>query len=592
MFDVKLIDAFPEESGVYIMKNKDSTIIYIGKANNLRSRVKQYFNGQDKRLKIEYLRKEITSIEYVVTSSEMEALILESNLIKQNKPKYNTLLKDDKQYPYIEVTLDEDFPRIISSREIKNNKSKYFGPFPDTKVVGEIINILTKNYKLRTCSTLPKKKCLYAQINKCSAPCENEIEKDVYLKNINKCIEILKGNIKDIAKEYTKKMYDFSENLEFEKANECKQILEGLKYITSKQRVSNQKDEDEDIIVCKKDDQRTVVVVFLLRNGKIIGKEHFFMENTSGDNESDIVCEFIKQYYYGFSSIPGTILLEDKSFDVNEVSSLLEKINEKKVTIKVPEKGDRKKLVALAKQNAEIILNEEKTKETLKKEKEEKGINNLKELLSIEDLSRIESFDISNTSGTLNVASMIVFKDGKPNKKSYRKFKLETNGSNDYECMKEVLRRRFTDTKLLETLPNVILMDGGKGQINVAKEVLDELSLSIPICGMVKDDTHSTRGLIFNDVELDIKESSPEFKLITQIQDETHNFAINYHKSLRDKAMTSSKLDAIKGVGDSKKKALLKKFGSIENIKNASLEELTSIRGVTEDLAKALKENL
>ena len=583
---------FPNSFGVYIMKDKLDNILYIGKANNLKQRVSQYFNGQDKRIKIENLRKQIEKIEYVVTSSELESLILESNLIKENKPKFNTLLKDDKTYPYIEITLEEDFPRILNSKGIKNNKSKYFGPFPDAKSMNNIIDILNKNFKIRTCNNLNSKGCLYHQIHTCSAPCLKKINEKDYKQNINNCIKILEGNTKDIINEYTKKMLAFSEELEFEKAGECKKIIDDLNYITSKQRITSQKDIDEDIIVCEKTNKNAIIVIFIVRNGKIIGKEHFYMLESLDEDKVDIVETFIKQYYYGIAFLPKTILVEEELKEKKNIISFLEKIKGSKVEIKVPEKGDKKKLIELAIQNAKIIVNEDNNKELNKIKRQQEGINNLKELLNIDDLSRIESFDISNTSGVLNVASMVVFENGKAKKTNYRKFKLETSGPNDYECMKEVIRRRFTDEALLLTLPNLLLIDGGKGQVNIVKEVLDSLSLNIPICGMVKDDSHNTRGLFFNNKELDIKKSSEEFKLITNIQDETHNFAINYHRQLRAKEMTKSKLDEIKGIGDSKKKELLKTFGSIDNIKNASIEDLKKVKGISDSLAKIIKESL
>ena len=593
MFDYKeKLKTFPTTFGVYIMKDKNNSIIYVGKANNLKQRVNQYFNGQDKRTKIIHLIKNIENIEYIVTSSELESLILENNLIKENRPKYNTLLKDGKTYPYIEITLDEEFPRIITSRNIKNNKSKYFGPFPDTNAMNSIVEILNKLFKIRTCNNLNSKGCLYHQINTCSAPCLSKIKKEDYLKEINKCIDILNGNTKDIIKIYTSKMMEYSNNLEFEKAGECKKVLEDLKYITSKQRITSTKDINEDVIVCEKTEKDALIVVFMIRNGKIIGKENFHMQESLEEEKEVIITSFINQYYFGTSFLPKTIIVEKTLDEKENIEKYLEKIKGSKVSIIVPEKGDKKKLLELALSNAKIIINEEKNKEINKLKKQQEGINNLKEKLKLENLSRIESFDISNTSGILNVASMIVFENGKAKKSSYRKFRLKVEGSNDYECMREVLTRRFTDEELLKTMPNLILMDGGIGQITIAKEVLKKLNIDIPICGMVKDDHHNTRGLIFNDEELDIKKTSEEFKLITNIQDETHNFAINYHRQLRSKEFMHSKLDDIKGIGDAKKKLLLKEFGSINKIKEASIEDLKKVKGISEELAKELKDKL
>lgn len=592
MYNTENLKNLPKTFGVYIMKDKNNNIIYVGKANNIKNRVSQYFNGSDKRLKIENLRKEIRNIEYIVTSSELEALILENNLIKENKPKFNTLLKDDKTYPYIEITLAEEFPRILNSKSIKNNNSKYFGPFPDVKTMNSIIELLQKTYKIRVCNTFNPKGCIYYQIKKCTAPCMSKITKEDYLENINKCISILSGNTKDIIKEYTSKMYEASENLEFEKAGEYKKHIENIKYITSKQRITSDTEENEDLIVCEKTDKNIVVVVFIIRNGKIIGKEHFYMLDSLEDSKQEIITSFLKQYYYGNSMCPNKIILEEDILDKELIKNYLSTINNTKIEIIIPQKGDKKKLIDLAIQNAKIIINEDIRKEQEKQKKESEGIENLKKLLNLESLERIESFDISNTSGIENVASMIVFENGKPKKNNYRKFRLEYKGPNDYECMKEVIKRRFTDETLLKTLPNVLFIDGGKGQISVVKEVLDELKIDIPICGMVKDEKHNTRGLIFNEKELSIKPISSEFKLITNIQDETHNFAINYHRLLRNKEMTKSKLDNIKGIGDSKKKELFKVFGTIERIKEASIEELSNIKGISKELAKLIKDNL
>lgn len=593
MFDYKQeLKNFPETFGVYIMKNINDEIIYIGKANNLKQRVNQYFNGQDKRIKIESLRKQVERIEFIITASEMEALILENNLIKQNKPKFNTLLKDDKTYPYIEVTLYEDFPRLIVSPAIKNNGSKYFGPFPDRKALNNIIDTLQKIYKLRTCNNLNKNGCLYYHMKTCSAPCKNLISKEMYIQGINKCIDILSGKNSEIIKEFTEKMFEVAENLEFEKAQEYKNIIEDLKYIASKQRISSVKDIEEDVIVCEKVLDVAIIVLFEVRNGNIIGQKRFFMEGYLDESSEDIVSSFIKQYYYNLAYLPKNIILENKLIEQENIEKYLSSLRGTSVDIIIPQKGKHKKLLELSKQNLNIIALEYKNKEESKKKKETEGWDNLSNLLNINNLKRIESFDISHTSGSLAVASMVVFENGKPNKKAYRKFKLEIDQNDDYKSMQEVIRRRFTDEKLLETLPDVLFIDGGEGQVGAAKEVLEELNINIPIVGMVKDDSHNTKDLLFNGEELGFKKNSSEFKLVVNIQDETHNFAINYHKQLRSKNMVHSKLDDIKGIGEIKKKLLLEKFKTIENIKNASLDELCKIRGINEELAKKIKISL
>lgn len=593
MFDYKQeLKNFPETFGVYIMKDINDEIIYIGKANNLKQRVNQYFNGQDKRIKIESLRKQVERIEFIITASEMEALILENNLIKQNKPKFNTLLKDDKTYPYIEVTLYEDFPRLIVSPAIKNNGSKYFGPFPDRKALNNIIDTLQKIYKLRTCNNLNKNGCLYYHMKTCSAPCKNLISKEMYIQGINKCIDILSGKNSEIIKEFTEKMFEVAENLEFEKAQEYKNIIEDLKYIASKQRISSIKDIEEDIIVCEKVLGVAIIVLFEVRNGNIIGQKRFFMEEHLDESSEDIVSSFVKQYYYNLAYLPKNIILENKLIEQENIEKYLSSLRGTNVDIIIPQKGKYKKLLELAKQNLNIISLEYKNKEESKKKKETEGWNNLSNLLNINHLKRIESFDISHTSGSLAVASMVVFEDGKPDKKAYRKFKLEIDQNDDYKSMQEVIRRRFTDEKLLETLPDVLFVDGGEGQVGAAKEVLEELNINIPIVGMVKDDSHNTKDLLFNGEELGFKKNSSEFKLVVNIQDETHNFAINYHKQLRSKNMVHSKLDDIKGIGEIKKKLLLEEFKTIENIKNASIEELCKIKGINEELAKKIKISL
>ena len=578
MFDTEKIKSFPETPGCYLMKDISGKIIYVGKAKNLKKRVIQYFNGQDKRTKIESMRKNIYSIDYIVASSELEALILENNLIKEHRPFFNTLLKDDKQYPYIKIT-NEEYPRILITRSFLNDKASYYGPYTDSEKIKEIIEVLQHEYKLILCNNFEKKGCMYYDINKCSAPCLNKITNEEYLKNVAKCKEILSGNIKKIIKKIEIKMKEASSNLEFEKAAIYRDEIESIKYITNKQFVQFQNSENEDIIVSKEN----IVVIFRIRDGKLLSKNHFFMTDTE-----DIISNFIKQFYTSVSYIPSTIYLDKEIEDIEVLSTFLENIFNKKVVFKIAKKGKKKKLLDLAIQNVDVLLNEEKRKIIIKKERELLGIKHLEKLLGFE-IKRIESFDISNTSGIENVASMVVFEDGKPQKKKYRKFKLKTSGPDDYACMEEVINRRFTDEKLLEELPSVLFIDGGLGQVSSASKILEKLGIKIPICGMVKDDNHNTRALLYNEKELDIEKTSPEFKLITYIQDETHNFAINYHRLLRDKNMTKSALDDIKGLGEVRKKLLFAKFGTLENMQSANIEELCEIPGITEEIAKNIK---
>ena len=577
MYNTDLIKTFPDKPGCYIMKNVGSEVIYVGKAKNLKKRVIQYFNGQDKRSKIENLRKFINTIDYVVTNSELEALILENNLIKEHRPFFNTLLKDDKQYPYIKIT-NEKYPRLLITKRFENDKANYFGPFTDSGKVNEIVDILQKEYKLVMCKNFEENGCLYYHIKKCSAPCMKKIEDNLYMENVSECKNVLEGHIQKLVKKLTDKMNMYSENLQFEEALKTKNEIESVKYITNKQFVQLQSQENEDIIVNKEN----IIVLFRIRDGKLLSKQNFTMSD-SDDN----VSEFIKQFYSSLSGIPSVIYLEKEIENTEIIEEFLKNICGKKVSIHVPQKGAKKKLLDLAIKNAKILVNENIRKKTIKKEREILGIKNIEKLLGFK-INRIESFDISNTSGTQNVASMVVFEEGKPQKKKYRKFKLSVKGSNDYECMREVIKRRFTDKKLLETLPDVLFMDGGKGQVSAAAEILKDLNINIKICGMVKDDAHNTRALMYAGKELDIKKTSPEFKLITFIQDETHNFAINYHKNLRNKSMTKSVLDDIKGLGKVKKNLLIKTFKSVENIKTKTIDELCSVKGINKTLAKEI----
>lgn len=590
MFDYKKeLENFPETFGVYIMKDKSGDIIYIGKANNLKQRVNQYFNGQDKRTKITFLRESIEKIEYIITTSESEALILENNLIKQNKPKFNTLLKDDKTYPYIKVTLNEDYPKIISSKEILKDNAKYFGPFPDIKAMNNVIDILNKTFKLRTCKNIKKDGCIYYHMKTCIAPCRNNDCKKEYMEQVNKCLSILNGKTKEIKNYFQSLMNEKAENLEFEEASKYRDFIKDLTYIEDKQKINIQKDVDTDIIVYRESDLISVVVLFVIRGGKIIETGRFFM-NSSLDN--NIISAFIKQYYYNKPSISSNynICLEKELEDKGELINFFKESLNSKLNITIPKKGDNKRQLDLVIKNASVVLNEYLRKQEFKKKKEIEGFSNLKKILGLDSLHRIESFDISHTGGVMNVSSMVVFEDGKPNKKAYRKFKLEFSGVDDYSCMKEVIKRRFTDEKLLLSLPDVLFIDGGEGQINAVKEVLNEINIDIPVAGMVKDDNHNTKGLLFNGKELIMDKSSFEFKLLANIQDETHNFAINYHRKLRNKSISKSVLDNIKGIGDVKKKELLREFKDINGIKNASIDDLCKIKGINKELAKNILE--
>lgn len=590
----------PSKPGVYLMHDSKDEIIYVGKAINLKNRVRQYFQkSRNINTKIEKMVSKIKYFEYIVTDSEIEALILECNLIKENRPRYNTMLKDDKGYPYIRVNINEEFPRISFTREIKKDNAKYFGPYISAGAVKDTLELLRKIYKIRTCNrVLPRdigkeRPCLNYEIKQCLAPCQGYVNQEDYKKSIENVVSFLSGNYKDVLKMLEDKMKAASENMEYEDAAEYRDLLNNVKKIAIKQKVEFGNTLDKDVIAYALEDQSAVVQVFFIRNGKLLGREHFYLRISSYEKESQILESFIKQYYAGTPFIPGELLLQESVEDEQVISDWLSSKRGAKVTIKKPVKGEKEKLVELARKNAMQILSQDKEK--LKRE-EMKTIGALREienLLSLENLSRIESFDISNISGYDNVGSMVVYENGKPRKNDYRKFKIKwVKGADDYMSMEEMLTRRFShgiDDKFSK-LPDLIMMDGGKGQVNIALKVLGNLGLEIPVCGMVKDDNHRTRGLYFNNVKIPINISSEGFKLITRIQDETHRFAIEYHRKLRSKGQVRSILDDIDGIGPKRRRELMKNLKSLDNIKDASLEELTEIPTMNESAAKKVYE--
>ena len=589
----------PNSPGVYIMHDKQDEILYVGKAINLHNRVRQYFqtgHGHNNSRKIARMVEQIDHFEYIVTSSEMEALVLECNLIKEYRPKYNTLMTDDKGYPYIKITVDEDYPRLIYSHSMKRDKSKYFGPFTNGKAVHDMIDLLNKLYKLRTCNKrLPKeigkdRPCLYYQIGQCHAPCNGYINREAYRENVDKAIAFLNGNHKEVLSALTAEMKELALNMEFEKAAEKRDLIESVKHIVEKQQISKTSSEDRDVIAFSMNEDDIVVTVFFVRDGKLLGRDHYHMKGDSTDATGDIIGAFVKQYYSGIPYLPKEILVEEEPADKAVLEDYLSERRGNQVKIVVPQKGDKRKLLMLAKDNAKLILNQDIERIKRQEKRTIGATNEIAQLLGIESARRMEAFDISNISGCLGVASMVVFEDGRPNKKAYRKFRLNTvMGMDDYASMKEVLSRRFTDEKL-STLPDVIMMDGGKGQVNVALKVLDSLGLEIPVCGMVKDDNHRTRGLYYNNVEVEFPKGSEAILMITALQDEAHRFAIEYHRQLRSKNQVHSVLDEIPGVGPARRKALIKHFKDIENIKNASLEELQKVEGIPASTARYVYE--
>ena len=600
-FDIKEeLKKLPQKPGVYLMHGPKDEIIYVGKAVNLKNRVRQYFQSpQGKTAKILKMISLIRRFEYIVVDSELEALVLENNLIKENRPKYNTLLKDDKTYPYIRVSTDEEFPRITKTRKAKKDKARYFGPFTNETAVRECIDLLHKLFKIRTCNrNLPKdigkeRPCLYYHIGQCSSPCSGAISKEEYAKSIEHALDFLSGKYDYVKKYLTDKMEECSEKLDFERAIEYRELIKNIDAVTERQKVSALDNDDRDIIGIASDKSAAVAQVFFIRGGRLIGREHFYIDIDENDSEEDITESFLNRYYTGTPFIPKEIRIQCEIPQRELMEEWLSKAKNQKVRITVPKKGEKEKLVELAVKNAETVLKQDKEKLRREELRTIGAMNEIKEALGLYQLQRVESYDISNTNGFESVGSMVVFEDGKPKRNDYRKFKIKSvEGPNDYASMYEVLTRRFShglremceagtnDATLggsFVKFPDLIMMDGGKGQVNIALRVIEEMGLDIPVCGMVKDDSHRTRGLYFNNEEIPIDTRSEAFKLITRIQDETHRFAIEYHKSLRGKAQIHSVLDDIPGVGKVRRKALMRQFKDISSIKNASLEELMEI---------------
>lgn len=602
----------PAKPGVYIMHDEQDTILYVGKAVNLRNRVRSYFRENIGRgPQIDKMVSLIARFEYIVTDSELEALILENNLIKEHLPKYNTLLKDDKTYPYIKVTVGEAYPRILFVREMKKDKARYFGPYTSAGAVKDTIELLNKLYKLRTCNrSLPKdigegRPCLNYHIGQCSAPCQNLVSREEYREQVEKALNFLNGNYQPILKELQGKMQEAAEKMEFEEAAKYRDLFNSVKSVSQKQKISDSVGEDRDIIALAEDDRDAVVQVFFVRDGRLIGREHFYMTHIEGQKKPQILQEFVKQFYAGTPFIPREIMLQ---YEVEEQTLIEQWLTEKKegrVKLIVPKIGTREKLVELAAQNASLVLSKDKERIAREESRTTGAVKEIADLLGLPGIVRMEAFDISNISGFANVGSMVVFEKGKPKRSDYRKFRIQSvAGPDDYACMREVLTRRFRhgmeeQSKLKEQdldnslgsftrFPDVLMMDGGRGQVNIALSVLKELNIHIPVCGMVKDDNHRTRGLYYNNVELPIDTRSEGFKLITRIQDEAHRFAIEYHRSLRSKSQVKSVLDEIPGVGPARRKALMRHFKSIEDVKNATVEELCGVPEIPVNVAEQI----
>ena len=628
----------PARPGVYIMHDEKDHIIYVGKAISLKNRVRQYFqSSRNKGVKIEQMVTHIRRFEYIVTDSELEALVLECNLIKEHHPKYNTMLMDDKTYPFIKVTTNEEFPRVLLARRILKDKAKYFGPYTSAQAVRDTIDLIHKLYHIRSCNrNLPKdigkdRACLNYHIHQCDGPCQGHVSKEEYGKSVAKVLQFLNGHYELILDELEEKMNQAAENLEFEKAIEYRELLNSVRKVAQKQKITDSSGEDRDVLAMAEEGSDAVVQVFFIRGGRMIGRDHFYLRTAPGETKAEILDSFIKQYYAGTPFIPGELMLSEELEDVQVLKEWLSAKRGGKVDIRVPQKGTKEKLVELAADNARMVLTKDKERLRREERRTTGAVRELEELLGISGLERMEAYDISNTNGFESVGSMVVYEHGKPKRNDYRKFKIKgIQGPDDYGSMKEVLTRRFThgleerkkyqeqnlnsesgaavekqkSTGIGQKMgsewenetvqgkftkfPDLILMDGGKGQVNVALEVLEELRLKIPVCGMVKDDHHRTRGLYYENQEIPIDRTGEGFRLITRIQDEAHRFAIEYHRQLRGKGQVHSILDDIPGIGPARRKDLMRRFQSLEEIKNATEEQLMELPSMNEKAARSV----
>jgi len=605
MFDIQEeLKKVPDNPGVYHMKNEFGEIIYVGKAKNLKKRVRQYFQSKNHTPKIQAMIKNISEFEYIITDNEVEALILEANLIKKYRPKYNTLLRDDKQYPYIKISVQEKYPRIYKVREVKKDGAKYFGPYPSAYAVNEIIDIIGSLYKLRKCSLRldgtkkNQRPCLNYHINRCTAPCMGNVNTKEYKEEVNKAISFLSGKEDDLLLSLKEKMLRASENTDYEVAAKYRDQINAIELIAEKQKiVSANSSADQDVIGSAMGIEEACIQIFFIRNGKIMGREHYLLTNIENETREEIISSFLSQFYTGTVYIPKEIFIEAEIEDMEVFESLMSEKRGNKVSLKVPVKGEKSMLVKMIKKNALEIL--EKGSQRIKKNLDEsmKAVEELKNLLELDEVPmRIEAYDISNIQGVESVGSMVVFEKGVPNKSNYRRFRIKTViGPNDYKSMEEVLERRINrgldkgqDLNGFNKMPNLILIDGGKGQTNIAEGVLNNYGLHIPVCGMIKDDKHTTRGLIYRNQEIEFKKTDTVYRLIYRIQEEAHRFAIEYHRNLRDKTLFKSELDNVENIGEKRKLNLLREFGSVENIKNKSVEELSAVLGMNVKAAESV----
>ncbi len=613
MFDFdEELKKLPGKPGVYLMHGQKDEIIYVGKAISLKNRVRQYFqNSRNLTPKIRQMVSHISRFEYIITDSELEALVLECNLIKEYRPKYNTMLTDDKTYPYIKVTVNEDYPRILFSRQMKKDKARYFGPYTSAGAVKDTIELLKKLYGIRSCSrVLPRdigigRPCLYHHIGQCDAPCQGLISKADYRKKIQNALHFLGGDYRPVVEELTRKMQEASDAMEYEKAKEYRDLIYSVRQIMEKQKVTSSQMEDRDVIGFARAGNEAVVQIFFIRNGRLIGRDHYYLTGVEQETRGQVMTSFVKQFYAECPSVPRELMLQEDIEDKEIILQWLSGRRGQKVTVTVPKKGQKERLVELAAKNAMVVLNKDSEKMKREEARTLGAVHELEELLELPSILRMEAFDISNTNGFEKVGSMIVYEKGKPKRSAYRKFKIkDVEGQDDYQCMEEVLTRRFRhgleERRQIEkssgdiqmgsfsVFPDLILMDGGKGQVHVAQKVLDALGLAIPVCGMVKDDHHRTRGLYYEDVEVPMDRSSESFRLVTRVQDEAHRFAIEYHRSLRSAGQVHSMLDDIKGIGPARRRALMRYYGDIQKIREADVEELKTVPSMNEQAAQAV----
>lgn len=613
MFDIQEeLKKLPAKPGVYLMHNAQEEIIYVGKARVLKNRVRQYFQkGYKRSIKIEHMVSHIAYFEYIITDSELEALVLECNLIKEHRPHYNTMLKDDKSYPYIRVTLQEDFPRVLFCRNVKRDKAKYFGPYTSAGAVKETLEVMHKVYRIRNCKRiLPRdtgkeRPCMYYQIHQCDAPCQGWISREEYRKHIDEAVDFLNGDNRRIMEELESKMNAAALELEFEEAAQYRDLIESIKRIEEKQKINQTDSDDRDIIAIAKEKDEAIIAAFFIRNGKLLGRDHFHMTGIGDSEKSEILMDFVKQFYISNPFIPKEILTQEEIGDKEILEKWLSDKRGGKVVFLVPKRGSKYRMMQLAYQNAQNVLIKDSEKIKREEQRTTGAVHELEQLIGIRGLNRMEAFDISNTNGYQNVASMVVFEKGRAKRSDYRKFKIRTvAGPDDYRCMEEALTRRFShglreqeersrqgkelSLGSFTRFPDILMMDGGKGQVNVALKVLNDLGLSIPVCGMVKDEFHRTRGLYYNNEIIQFPKNSEAFRMITRLQDEAHRFAIEYHKSLRSKGQVHSVLDDIRGIGPSRRKALMKHFKDIGRIREASVEELIMAPGITKRTAEEI----